>query len=437
MEKQDLEFMDELEAATQLKPAGAANLLLLAIVLFFTAGFLWAALSEVDERVRGQGAVMPSSDIQVVQSLDGGIVTEILVAEGDAVKKGQPIIRIDDLQFASEGRNIEAQITGLKAKQARLKAEAAGVEFSIDPQLAAKHPDIAANEEKLYNSRQQELKSGLGMVADEVSEIEANISEVKASIGKYARSRDSLSKELEIVRRLVAQKAQPEIEKLRLERELNEVSGNLSSASQSQRSLEARLAGARKKEGEKKAVFKSQALGELNEVESKLASIKENLVAAEDRVRRTELTAPQDGIVHKLYVKTVGGVVQPAQKLAEIVPANDALMIRARVSPADIAFLKPGQKVRVSITAYDPQIYGTLQGRLERIGADTVTNERGEVYFEIDVVTDKSYLGEATHPLPITAGMVSEAEVITGRRTVLTYLMKPVLRVRDRALTEK
>jgi adhesin transport system membrane fusion protein len=175
----------------------------------------------------------------------------------------------------------------------------------------------------------------------------------------------------------------------------------------------------------------------LNEVESRLASLKESLTAAEDKVRRTELTAPEDGIVHKFYVKTVGGVVQPAQKLAEIVPANDELMIRARIAPADVAFLKPGQPVRVSITAYDPQIFGTIEGKLSRISADTVEGNEGEVYFEIDVRTDKNYLGDASHPLPIAAGMVSETEVITGRRTILTYLMKPVLRARDRALTEK
>lgn len=437
MEQQDLEFMNELEAAAHLKPSAAANLFLLAVAGFFAAALFWAAVSEVDERVRGAGAVMPSSDIKVVQSLDGGIVSEILVAEGAHVKKGQILLRIDNLQFASEGRGIEAQMIGLQAKQARLKAEAAGKEFAISPDIAKKYPDIAANEEKLYQSRQNELKTALDIIADEVREVEANISEVKASIGQYARSRDLLNKELEITRRLVAQKAQPEIEKLKLERELAGISGNLAAASQSQRSLEARLSAARKKDEERKSAFHSQALAELNDTESKLASIKESLAAAEDKVRRTELTAPEDGIVHKLYVKTIGGVVQPAQKLAEIVPANDALMIRARISPADIAFLKPGQPVRVSITAYDPQKYGTLPGRLERISADTVEGQQGEVYFEIDVVTEKNYLGDAANPLPITAGMESEAEVITGRRTVLTYLMNPVLRARDRALTEK
>lgn len=434
---EDIAYMNDLAAAAHLKPSGAANMFLLAVFALFACAVMWAAVAEVDERVRGTGSVMPSSDIKVVQSLDGGILTEILVSEGAVVKKGQPILRIDDLQFASEGRGIEAQVTGLMAKEARLKAEAAGKPFTMDAAFAKANPDIFANEQGLYQSRQQELSSAIGIFEDEVREIESNISEIRASIGKYARSRELLTRELEIARRLVAQKAQPEIEKLKLERELNEVSGNLSTASQSQRSMEARLAAARKREGEKKSAFQSQALAELNEVTSRLASIRESLAANKDKVRRSELTAPADGIIHKLYVKTVGGVVQPAQKLAEIVPANDALMVRARIAPGDIAFLKPQQKVRVSVSAYDPQLYGTLSGKLERISADTVEGRDGEVFFEIDVVTDKNYLGDEAHPLPITPGMVSEVEVVTGRRTILTYLMKPVLRARDRALSEK
>lgn len=437
MEKEDLEFMSELEAATNLRPSRASQLFLWTVVAFFVWVFVWAAASEVDERVRGTGQVMPSSDIQVVQSLEGGILAEILVSEGSVVKKDQVLLRIDDIQFASEGRGIEAQMMSFQAKQARLKAEASGAAFVMDSAIAKKYPDIASNEEKLYKSRQEELETALKIIEDEVQEAEANLSEVKASIGKLARSRDLLQKELSITRRLVEKKAQPEIEQIRLERELNEVAGNLSTASQAQQSLEAKLSAARRKEDEKRLSVKSQALGELNEVEAKIASIQENLKSVEDKVARTELRSPVDGVVHKLHAKTVGGVIEPAQKLVEIVPGDDDLMIRAKISPTDVAFLKPGQDVRVSITAYDPQIYGTINGKLERISADTIEDQQGNVFFEIDVRTEKSHLGTPDQPLPIAAGMVSETEVIVGKRTILTYLMKPVLRVRDRAFTEK
>ncbi|TAL28620.1 MAG: HlyD family type I secretion periplasmic adaptor subunit [Alphaproteobacteria bacterium] len=437
MDKEDVEFMSELEAAAHLKPARAAQLFLWVVAALFGWAVLWAAVSEVDERVRGTGQVMPSSDIQVVQSLEGGVLGEILVNEGDHVKKDQILLRIKDVQFASEGRGIEAQKLGWQAKRARLKAEASGQPYVADPAIAGKYPDIAANEEKLYKSRQAELKTSFGIIEDEVREAQANLSEVRSNIAKFAKSRDLLNKQLDITRRLVEQKAQPEIEQLKLEQQLNEISGNLSSAYQSEQSLQARLSAAKKKEEEKTGAFRSQALGELNDVEAKIASIQESLASVQDKVSRAELRSPVDGTVHKLHVKTVGGVISPAQKLVEIVPGTDDLMIRAKILPADVAFLKPGQDVRVSITAYDPQIYGTLKGRLERISADTVEDSKGEAYFEIDVRTDRNYLGEADHPLRIAPGMVSETEVIVGKRTILTYLMKPVLRTKDRAFTEK
>ena len=437
MQSEDVEFMSELEAAAHLKPARASQLFLWAVFALFAWAFLWSAVSEVDERIRGAGRVMPSSDIQVVQSLEGGVVEEILVAEGQRVKKDQVLLRINNVQFASEQGGIEAQRISLQAMRARLKAEAAGQPYVADPEIAQKYPDIAANEEKLYNSRQSELKTSFGIIDDEVKEAEANLSEVRASIGKYAKSKGLLERQLEITRRLVEQKAQPEIDQLKLEQQLAETSGNLSSAAESEHSLEARLAAAKKKEDEKTGSFRSQALGELNETEAKIASINENLKSVRDKVSRAELKSPVDGIVQTLHVKTVGGVVSPAQKLVEIVPGKDDLMIRARIAPADVAFLKPGQEVRVSITAYDPQIYGTLKGRLERISPDTVEDARGEAWYEVDVRTDKNYLGDAEHPLPISPGMVSETEVIVGKRTILTYLMKPVLRTRDRAFTEK
>lgn len=437
MQSEDLEYMSELKAAAHLRPVPWANGILIFSACFITFGLLWAGFSSVDEIVRGAATVMPSSDMQVVQSLEGGIVTDILVQEGNRVTKDQPLLRIDDIQFASEGRGIEAQMTALQAKRARLTAEVSGKAFTLNAEVAQKYPDIATNEEKLYNSRQNELKTALAIIADEVREAEANLSEVKSSISKFAKSRDLLQKELEITKRLVEKKAQPEIEKIRLERELNEVSGNLSTAVQSKESLEARVSAARRKEEEKKSSFKSQALGDLNEVESRLAAISESFKSVEDKVRRTELRAPVDGVVQKIHVKTVGGVIQPAQKLVEIVPADDDLTIRARMNPADVAFLKMGQDVRVSISAYDAQIYGTLPAKVERISADAIEGQQGEVYFEIDVRSEKNHLGDDAQPLRITPGMMGEVAVIVGSRTILTYLMKPVLRARDRALTEK
>lgn len=437
MEQEDIEFMSEMETASHLKPSRASQVFLWTITGLFFWMVAWAGISEVDERVRGTGQVMPSSDVQVVQSLEGGILSELNVKEGDSVKKDQVLMKIAAVQFASEGRGIEAQMASLQAKQARLKAEASGQPFTTPPDIQKKFPDVAANEEKLYKSRQDELNTALNIIHDDVREAEANLSEVKASIAKFSKSRGLLQQQLGIAQRLVAQKAMPEIESLKLQRDLNETEGNLSTAEQSQQSLEAKLSAAKKKEDEKTGAFRSQALADLNEVEARLSAIKENLNSVKDKVNRAELRAPVDGIVQRLHIKTVGGVIQPAQKLVEIVPLTDDLMIRAKIAPADVAFLHPGQDVKIKITAYDSQIYGTLDGKLDRIGADTIEDAQGNAFFEIDVRANKNYLGDEAHPLRIFSGMVSETEVIVGKRTILTYLLKPVLRTKDRAFTEK
>lgn len=437
MQNEDLEFMSELEEANHLAPNKASVIFLWTIVGLFSWLIIWAAFSEVDERVRGTGQVMPSSDVQVVQSLEGGILQQLLVTEGDVVKKDQVIMKISDVQVSSEGKGIEAQRAELVAKQARLKAEATGQAFVMPADITKNFPDIAANEEKLYKSRQEELSTALNIIHDEVNEADANLAEVKSSIARLSKSKALLQHQADINNKLVAQKAIPEIESLKTDRELNETSGNLASAYDSERSLEAKLSAARKKEEEKRGAFRSEALGDLNDVESKLSGINANLTSVNDKEKRTELRSPVDGIVQKVHVKTIGGVIQPAQKLIEIVPTADNLMIRARIAPADVAFLRPGQDVKVKITAYDPQIYGSLDGKLERIGANTVEDNQGNAFFEIDVRTYKNYLGSEDHPLRISSGMVSETEVIVGKRTILTYLLKPVLRTKDRAFTEK
>lgn len=435
--KKDTDFMSELEAATSLKPAFSAVFLLFAIAGFVIFIGIWASVSKVEEMTRGQGQVVPTQEIQVVQSLEGGILEELLVQEGAMVKKDDVLLRLSDVQFSSEERGTEARFLSLQAKKARLESEARGTEFIIPAEISEKSPQIAANEKSLYDSRQEELKKAYSILDDKISKAEADLEEVKAQVGRFSENRKHLQEELAITRDMVAKRAVPKLDEIRLERELSDISGQINAQSQRKAGLEADLRGTRSERASQEDRFRSQALTELNEVETDIVALQESLKSMGDKVDRAEIRAPVDGVVNKIAIKTIGGVIEPAMRLVEIVPVDDDLKIIAKVKPNDIAFLHPGQDAKVKITAYDAAIYGRLDGKLVRIGANSAADSEGEVFFEIEVQTDQNYLGDAEHPLPITPGMVAEVEVITGKRTILTYLLKPILRARGRAFTER
>lgn len=429
--------MSELEAAARLRPSRTSLVLLFTIISLVIAFVVWASLAKVEEITRGQGQVVPSRDIQIVQSLEGGIVEQILVREGEMVKAGDVLLRISDVLFASQERGTEAQFLSLAAKKARLKAEARGEEYIVPDEIAQKVPQIAANETSLYESRQSELQNSYEILDQRIEKAEADLAEVNAQIARLSQNRNSLAQELEITREMVRKRAVPKLDELRLSRELNDIKGQINAESQRRASLQAEVNAALKEREGQLAKFQSQALSELNEVETQISQLQENLRSIGDKVNRTEVRSPVDGVVNNIAVNTVGGVIEPAMQLFEIVPLDDELKIVAQVAPEDVAFLRPDLPVKVKVSAYDPQVYGSLDGTLTRIGANSVRDNEGNVFFEIEVKTDKNYLGSEALPLPITPGMVADVEVITGKRSILEYLIKPLLRARDRALTER
>ncbi len=434
---EDIEFMEELEAAVRLRPSATSNLMLISIGALVVILVGWMSFSKIDEMTHGEGQVVPSSEIQIVQSLEGGVLKELLVSEGEVVKKGQPLLKISDVAFASEERGAAAKKESLLAKKARLEAEAHGKPFELPKDLVEKVPDIARNEEQLYQSRQRELTNAKAILNDRISSAESQLSELGAKVARLSESKKLVQQELEITRKMVEQRAVPKLDEIRLNREVNDLSGQINEAAEERQGLQADLSAARNERQDQENKFRSQALGELNDVQTQLSQLNENLAAIGDRVDRSELRSPVDGIVNKIMLKTLGGVVEPAMKLVEIVPVGDNLKIIARVAPSEIAFLRPGQPVKVKISAYDPQRYGTLEGELVRLGANSVTDSKGNIFFEIEVRTAKNHLGDEGNPLPITPGMVAQTEIITGERSILGYLMRPVLRAKDRALSER
>ncbi len=434
---EDLQFMEELEAAIRLKPSVTSNLMLVSVSALVVIMLGWMAFSNIDEMTHGEGQVVPTSEIQIVQSLEGGVLKELMVSEGEVVKKDQPLLKISDVAFASEERGTAAKQESLLAKKARLEAEANGQPFSLPPELIEKVPDIAKNEEQLYQSRQRELENGKAILNERISRAQAQLSELGAKVSRLSESKKLVQQELEITRKMVEQRAVPKLDEIRLNREVNDLSGQINEAAEERQGLQAELNAAQKERDDTENKFKTQAYGELNEVQTQLSQLNESLTAIGDRVDRSELRSPVDGVVNKVMLKTIGGVVEPAMKLVEIVPLDDELKIIARVLPSEIAFLRPGQPVKVKISAYDPQRYGSLDGELVRIGANSVTDKEGKAFFEIEVRTKKNHLGDEANPLPITPGMVAQTEIITGDRSILSYLMKPVLRAKERALTER
>jgi adhesin transport system membrane fusion protein len=325
----------------------------------------------------------------------------------------------------------------LELKRLRLKAIANGEDFTIPESMSGDYSDINETEMALYVSRKTEIEQGAQILKDRIKQAEASQREVEVQVARWKKNKNLLAKELRITRNLAAQRAVPELDVIRLERDMNELQGNIEAGTEKQNAFAAELESVKSQLAEYDTRMKSEALAEISETETTLAGLKETLTSAGDRVDRTLLKAPVSGIVKKVHVKTLGGVIEPAMRFIEIVPIEDDLKISAKVNPSDIAFLKVGQPVKVKISAYDAQRYGSLEGKLTRISADSEQDEQGNVFFEIEAQTNQNYLGSADNKLPITPGMVAETEIITGKRSIMTYLLKPFMRARDRALTEK
>ncbi len=396
---------------------------------------VWAALATVDEVARGQGRVIPSSHVQVMQSLDGGIVSGILVQEGNIVEKGQLLLRIDPTRFASSLQENESQVVSLQAKAARLRAIAEDRPFVLPEGLEEAFPELAEAERSLYLARRQELQSGVGIALQQLEQRTQEMNEVISRRNQAAESFTLTQRELTMTRELSGSGAVSDVEILRLQRDAARFRGERDTANAQISRLESAINEARRKRQETELTFRNQARMELSETMGKLQGLRAGTSALQDKVDRTEVRAPMHGTVKRLLVTTVGGVVQPGKDLIEIVPLNDNLLLEARIQPRDIAFLRPGQKAVVRFTAYDFSIYGGLEATLEHIAADTVTDDKGNAFYVVHVRTHQSWVGSDRQP--ILPGMVADVDILTGKRSVLSYLLKPVMRARNYALSER
>ena len=413
------------------------------IILWLTFAFvsialIWAYFATLDEVTRGTGRIIPSSQVQVIQNLEGGILAEIMIREGDLVEKDQALLRLDDVRFSSSFNETQIKYYELLADIARLKAEANQEPLQIPKEVTEKFPELSKNAQLLYDSEISKLNSSTQILRHQVAQKKQELIELKSKRNRISRSYSLLNQELKMSEPLVAEGAMSEVEILRLRRSVNDIYGELSSAKLAIPRIQAAIDEATQKIEEQKLDFHTKALVELNKNKAELDRSSESILALKDRVNRTLVTSPVKGIIKRLKVNTVGGVIQPGMDLLEIVPLEDQLLIEAQIRPADIAFLHPGQKAIVKLTAYDFSIYGGLQAKLEHISADSLINEENnQSYFLIRLRTEKNYLEKNGSKLSIIAGMTTDIDILTGKKSVLDYILKPILKAKENALKER
>ncbi|MCA0405375.1 MAG: HlyD family type I secretion periplasmic adaptor subunit [Proteobacteria bacterium] len=440
MKGEDFGFANDLKAADKLELPRTLRLFVQICAAMVVLGLIWAALAIVDEVTRGNAKIIPSRQTQIVQSLEGGLIQDILVTEGQIVAKGEVLMRIDDTVLGSQFGEAKEKRAALQARQVRLEREARGEiggALTFPDTLEQNYPAAVQAERQLHDARLRKLKQEQDVLDQQVQQKKREMDELSAQRKRLLAGKPLMEREMAITRRLHNDRVVPEIELLRQERQMAELNGQIDVNAASITRAEGAVREAESRRDAAMATFRASAEEDLTKTRADLAVLDEGFRAAQDRVRRTELRAPVRGVINRVHVTTIGAVVQPAATLIDIVPLDDSLLVEAQIRPQDIGFIRPQQPAVVKITAYDSAIFGKLEGKVERISADTTTDPRGEPFYRVIVRTDKSNLDRSGDSLPIIPGMIAQVEILTGRKSVLSYLLKPARLLRDEALKER
>lgn len=435
--KDDLAYMQSLSAAVMERSPRFVMRVVLIIALFVASALLWMNFAEIDVVIRGSGKVIPASQVQVVQSLEGGIVSEILTREGALVEVNQPLLKISDIAFASSFEENRLKYLELLARAARLQAEAFDREFQPDAEVEKARPELNRSERSLFESHREQLKQTLDILDAQIAQQQSALQEALSKQRQLTKSLKLVRKEIRIKKPLKQKGIISEVEFLQLQQREAEMEGELEAVGISIPRIQSTIDEARSKRQQALLDFRNKAKQELNEIRSEIARIREAQVALRDRVTRTTLRSPVKGIVQRLLTNTVGGVVSPGSPVVEIVPQEDALLIELRIKPADIASVRIGQTARLKFSAYDFAVHGSLPSVVTFVSADTITDEDGNSYYLLRVKPERDFLGHPSRPLPIKVGMTVEADIVTDKKTILQYLMEPVTRGLDKALKER
>lgn len=413
------------------QPLTGARMIIVATAVGFALFLLWASLAQVDEVTRGEGKVIPSSKLQTITAADPATVSQLLVRSGQRVHKGELLVRLDNPESASQLGQLQAETESLQARAARLTSEGMG------GNVACQGPDCAG-EEALKAAREAAVRSKVAASQATAEQARRDAAEAAGTITSLQSSLALAQHQVQMMQPLAAKNIVPQTDLLDKQKEVIDIQGRIAAAREQQGKALAAVQEAQAQASQATYEFKQQALDERSQVNAKIAVNEQSLLGAEGKQNRTELRSPVDGVVNDVQVTTIGSFVQPGQKIMEVVPLGDKLLVETRVKPSDIAFIKVGDRALVKVTAYDFSIYGGLEGRVVQVSADSIYDDKEkEAYFTVIVETDKSYLMASGHPLPITPGMMTSTQIITGRKSVLTYLLKPVLKARSDALRER
>lgn len=435
--KKDMVYMRSLSAAVVYRTPRYLIAIVLIMLLFVAAAIYWMGWAKIDVVIRGSGKVAPASQVQNIQSLEGGIITGIMVAEGQMVESGQSLIKISDVAFSSSFEENRLLSLELQARANRLSAEAFGRPFEADPEVSKVAPELMESEKSLYDSNQRQLEETLSIVDEQIIQQQSAVREAQSKQRQLEKSLDLVRQEIVIKKPLRDRGIISEVEFLQLQQREAEFEGELNAVKLSIPRIKSTIEEAKFSREKEKLDFQNKAKKELNQVTAEIGRINETQTALQDRVRRTTLRSPVNGIVQRLYTNTIGGVVSPGSNIVEIVPLNDALLVELRIKPADIAYVHVGQFARLKFSAYDFAIHGSLQGIVTFVSADTITDEEGVTYFLVRIKPSKTFLGASSGELPIRVGMTAEADIITDKKTILSYLTEPVHRGLDKALRER
>lgn len=442
----DVNFVNSLYGQANEKPSYKLDAVFITIIAFFITAIIWASFAEIDELTRGEGKVIPANKIQAIQNLDGGVVSEILVSEGSIVQKDQALMKIDTIRFQASLEENKELYLSLLAKKTRLNAELKYnpkykvPKLKFPKELKDNDTNYISIENRLYKNRINEYKSSIKTLQYQLYQKRQELREAYAKEKQLRKSLTNITKQKQTIERLVRSGSKSSIELLKTEANYNKTKGDLENTLLSIPKAKLAIAESKSKIQEKSNSFKTEASTSIQEVESEIKRIKSRLVSDKDKLSKTIVRSPVDGIVKQLNINTIGGVVKSGDTLIEIVPDSEILLVEARIDPKDIAFINPTQKVIVKLTAYDFSIYGALEGKIVEISADSIKDQEskeGKSYYKVVVKTTKNYLERNGERLPIIPGMVANIDIVTGKKTIMDFILKPILKTKQGALHER